>query len=68
VFAHEPTFPRGRKASQIDWLLNGAKRRGLIELESYKGTNRKPRERWRLSATGLEYIGVAPSAPSAPST
>ncbi|MBL8340037.1 MAG: AAA family ATPase [Rubrivivax sp.] len=65
LLAREPAFPRGRNAPEVFELLRGAERRGLIERQAFKGPDRKPRERWALTATGLGHIGAATAATAA---
>jgi putative DNA primase/helicase len=67
VLGTDPAFPR-RKPAEVFNLLRDAERRGLIERQQYRNTDRKERERWALTAAGCNLIGKpAPSAPSAPS-
>jgi putative DNA primase/helicase len=69
LFAGEASYPRGLKPAEAFGLLRDAERAGLIERQAYRTADRKPHERWALTAGGCELIGVgpAPSAPSAPS-
>lgn len=69
VFATERTFPKGRKPGEITQMLRDAQRDGLVERETYRDSERKPRERWRVSEGGREFIRAsAPCAPSARSS
>lgn len=75
LLAREKCFPTHLKAPDVFDLLRSAERAGLIRRDQYRNTERKPRERWRLTAQGFGLIGVtafelngvAPGAPSAPS-
>jgi len=68
LFAKEKTYPKGMKPAEACDLLREAERDGWIVREQYRDAGRKPHERWSLTSQGCEAIGVAPSAPSAPST
>jgi len=62
LFSKEPTFPRGLRAAEVADLLRQAERAGMIERETYRGPDRKPREAWRLTPHGLEFIGAVSAA------
>ena len=64
LFAQEPSYPKGLKASEVLARLRDAERDKLIERVQFKGEDRKPRERW-LTKAGLEFIGAATAATAA---
>lgn len=68
MFSKEPTYPAGLKAVDAVDLLRRAERAGLLRRETYRTPGRKDHERWSLTQSGCERIGVVPSAPCAPST
>lgn len=68
LFANEKGYPKGMKPAEACALLRDAERDGWIIRETYRGADRKQHERWTLTPSGIEAIGVAPSAPSAPSS
>ncbi len=65
----EPGFKRlklGR--DEVKRIVNQCQRAGWIERLEYRTPDRKPHERWTLTASGCLFAGLpAPSAPSAPS-
>ncbi len=66
MLASQPGYPAGRSSGQVLDLLRTAQRQGYIEPEAYS-RDRKERERWALTRTGLDLIGAtAPTAPTAP--
>lgn len=65
LFHGERTFPSRRKPSEIFRLLSSAEHQGLIARVEYRTGDRKVRERWALTPSGLALIG-APGAPGAP--
>ncbi len=66
VLKSEPTFLK-LKLNAVDTrrVLNQCQRAHWIEIVDYKSPDRKPRQRWGLTAQGREQLkAVAPSAPS----
>ena len=63
ILASERGYPK-RKPAAVFALLRDAERRGLIERQAYRGTDRKDRERWVLTGEGCVLIG-APAATAA---
>jgi hypothetical protein len=62
-------FPASLKRSaETQDLVRDAQRDGLLQRATYKGADRKPRERWDLTDKGRAAIGVAASAASAASS
>lgn len=59
VLSSQRGYPR-RKPAEVFELLRDAERRGLIVREGYKTADRKARERWALTAPGLELVGALP--------
>ncbi|MBP6252352.1 MAG: AAA family ATPase [Rubrivivax sp.] len=50
-------YPK-RKPFEVFNLLRDAERADLVTRENWRGPDRKPRERWALTAAGLEFIGA----------
>jgi putative DNA primase/helicase len=65
AFAKESGFPKGLKPADVFDLLRRAERQKFIERDTYRGTDRKPREAWKLTNAGLDYIGAANAANAA---
>jgi hypothetical protein len=65
LLARERTFPKHLKAPDVFDLLRDAERAGFINRETYKGADRKARERWALTPEGLAHIGAVTAATSA---
>jgi hypothetical protein len=63
LLGREPSYPRGKPGHVFD-LLRKAERAGHLERATYKGADRKPRERWELTAAGREFAGL-PAATAA---
>ena len=61
LLAGQRGFPK-RKPFEIFNLLREAERAGLIQREAWKDNDRKLRERWELTAAGVEFIGAAQPA------
>lgn len=67
-FEREPSFPKVSNP-ELFHLLRTAERAGYVERLSYATANRKPAERWCVTAAGIEFAGIsAPSAPCAPTS
>ena len=63
----QPGFPvRLKKDGDVFDLLRQADRRGWLERELSKGSNRHEREVWKVTAAGIEAAGIKPAAPTAP--
>ena len=57
--AGERGYPTHLQTREVFALLRDAERRGLLEREAYRGTDRKARERWRVTAAGQSVIDGA---------
>ena len=53
----EPTYPK-LKPGEVFNLLRRAERAGHLDRVLYKGTDRKPRERWQVTADGTAFVGI----------
>jgi putative DNA primase/helicase len=53
-------YPK-RRPFEVFNLLRDAERAGLVAREAWKGPDRKPRERWALTAAGAEFINAPPA-------
>lgn len=53
----EPTYPK-LKPGEVFNLLRRAERAGHLDRVLYKGTDRKPRERWQVTADGAAFAGI----------
>lgn len=64
----QPGYPASMKrGGAIFDLLRDAQRAGYLDKETYRDdVQRKIKERWRVTDSGKELAGIAPSAPSAP--
>lgn len=58
----EKDYPRNLKPRDALALMRDAQRSGLVRVAQYRTDSRHQRERWELTAEGLELIG-APVAP-----
>jgi len=66
VLSSQKGYPK-RKPAEVFDLMRTAERQGLIERQSYRTADRKPRERWGLTTAGCDLIGVtAPTSVRAP--
>jgi len=63
LLRHEPGFPRV-KDGEVFNLLRKAERAGYLERITYKGPDRKDRERWEVTETGRAFAGL-PAATAA---
>lgn len=68
VLGDEPGYPKRRKPAEVFQMLRDAERRHLVERETYKDRYRRPAERWKVTPSGMELIGLAASAASAASS
>lgn len=66
VLKSEPAFLKLKlRSDDTRRLLNQCQRANWIEIVDYKSPDRKPRQRWGLTAQGREQLkAVAPTAPS----
>jgi RecA-family ATPase len=66
VLKSEPAFLKLKlRSDDTRRLLNQCQRADWIEIVDYKSPDRKPRQRWGLTAQGREQLkAVAPTAPS----
>lgn len=68
LLREEPTYPKRVKDGEVFDLLRRCERSGYLERITYKGTDRKPRERWNVTKAGMDFAGIhAASAASAAS-
>lgn len=68
LLREEPTYPKRLKDAEVFDLLRRCERSGHLERITYKGADRKPRERWNVTAAGMSFAGItAASAASAAS-
>ncbi|MBG6082715.1 AAA family ATPase [Rubrivivax gelatinosus] len=63
-----PGFPRNLPDGELFELLRQAERRGWLERIEYRGTDRKPRERWNVTAQGCRAAELAATAATAATT
>lgn len=61
----EPSFPHRLKDAALFDLLRQAERRAWIVRETFKGPDRKDRERWMVTPQGREFAGIAATAATA---
>ena len=61
----ERGFPSRLSDADLFDLLRQAERSGWLERDLFKGTNRHPRERWRVTAAGAEAAEIRDFAPTA---
>lgn len=67
MLAGQPGFPHAMKrGSDVFDLLRDMQRAGRLEAEPYRSPDRKDRERWKVTAQGMAWAGIAPTAPTAP--
>jgi putative DNA primase/helicase len=64
LLAKEPNYPKMKNAEVFD-VLRSEQRAGHLKVTTYKGLDRKPRERWEVTPEGKSYAGIAASAVSA---
>jgi putative DNA primase/helicase len=58
VLRGEPTFPDRLKDQEVFTLLRKAERAGYLQRTTYKGEDRKARERWDVSDAGRAFAGL----------
>jgi len=61
----EPTFPQRLSDTQLFDLLRSTERRGWLERQAFKGADRKPRERWQVTAAGADFASILDFAATA---
>jgi KaiC/GvpD/RAD55 family RecA-like ATPase len=64
MLCKEPGYPRLRDGEVFD-LLRRAERAGQLQRVTYRGTDRKERERWEVTATGKALADIAATAATA---
>ncbi len=68
LLKEEASYPKRLKDSEVFDLLRRCERSGYLERTTYKGADRKPRERWNVTKTGMDFASIhAASAASAAS-
>lgn len=68
MLCEEPTYPKRLKDTQVLDLLRKCQRSGLLEVVTFKGADRKDRQRWSVTELGRSFAGLpAASAASAAS-
>lgn len=65
LLRHEPGFPRMRDGEVFN-LLRSAERAGYLERISYKGPDRKDRERWALTNAGRAFAALPAATAATP--
>lgn len=68
MLSREPNFPKRLKSVELADLIRHAERTGLLIREGYRNSDRKDRQRWRVTSKGEAFAEIIPSAPTAPST
>jgi hypothetical protein len=66
----EPAFQRLKlRQDDVKRIVNQCQRAGWIEPIEYRTPDRKPHQRWTVTASGCAFCGLpAPTAPTAPTT
>jgi hypothetical protein len=66
----EPAFQRLKlRQDDVKRIVNQCQRAGWIEQLEYRTPDRKPHQRWTVTASGCAFCGLpAPTAPTAPTT
>jgi len=67
MLSREKIFPKRLKSVELADLIRHAERTGLLVRESYRNSDRKDRQRWRVTSKGEAFAEIIPSAPTAPS-
>ena len=60
----ESTYPKLKDAEVFD-LLRQSERAGQLQRVTFKGADRKDRERWEVTASGAEWAGIPRNAATA---
>jgi hypothetical protein len=58
LLKHEAGYPSKLKDTEVFDLLRRCERSGHLERETYKGADRKPRERWSVTTAGMSFAGI----------
>ena len=58
LLKHEAGYPSKLKDTEVFDLLRRCERSGYLERETYKGADRKPRERWNVTTAGRSFAGI----------
>ncbi|MGV8955310.1 MAG: AAA family ATPase [Cypionkella sp.] len=66
-FHNDSGYPANLAKADLISLIREAEREGFIQRESYTHTDRKTKERWALTETGVKRLQFVPSVPSVPS-
>ena len=61
----QPAFPHRLKDGDVFDLLRDAERAGHLQRAAHKGTDRKDREHWTVTAAGRRAAGIAATAATA---
>ena len=59
LLREESTYPKRLKDGEAFNLLRMCERAGHLERSTYKGPDRKPRERWNVTRAGMEFAGIS---------
>ena len=65
LLRHEPAYPDRLKDNEVFDLLRRAERAGYLERITFKGPDRKSRERWSVTPDGAAFAGFAATAATA---
>lgn len=68
LLGREASYPKGLDDGRLFDLLRAAERKGLLVRVTYRGPDRKSRERWQVTPDGLEQAGIAATAATAATT
>lgn len=67
MLSREINFPKRLKSVELADLIRHAERTGLLIRESYRNSDRKDRQRWRVTSKGESFAEIITSAQTAPS-
>lgn len=59
LLRREPSFPSRMTDSEVFDILRRSERAGNLERATYKGTDRKERERWEVTDAGYAFAGLS---------
>lgn len=59
LLEQEPRFPSFKKKEEVFSVLRDSERAGRIRRVTYRGTDRKSRERWEVTQAGRAFAGIA---------
>lgn len=68
LLGKEPTYPKNLDEARLFDLLRIAERKGQLKRETYRGADRKQRERWIVTPEGLAQAGIAATAATCATT